>query len=255
MEVRVLGCSGTYPTAESPSSGYLVTGSGSRVWIDAGTGTFAALQAVTDFTSIDAVVLTHVHFDHCIDLFPYYYALLFHPAEPRDIPIYAPTGTKEHFDRLSSSASFEDLTSVFSFHHVEPSDSVCVGDLVLEFARTDHPVPTLAVSVSGDGHRLVYSADTGPGGDLPNLAEGADSLVCEATYQDEHRGPPIHLTAAQAGAVARSAGVGSLFLTHVFPTLDRGRSAEEAAVAWGAAPTMLEAGMAFRTAGGAIERI
>lgn len=79
MRLRVLGCSGTYPTPRSPSSGYVIDDPTASVWIDCGTGTFAALQRVLDYTGIDALVLSHVHSDHCLDIFPLYYALRFNP--------------------------------------------------------------------------------------------------------------------------------------------------------------------------------
>jgi ribonuclease BN (tRNA processing enzyme) len=106
-------------------------------------------------------------------------------------------------------------------------------------------VPALVVAVTAGERRLVYSGDTGPGGDLAAAAAGADLLLCEATYQGTP-GPdayPYHLWASQAGSIARDAGVARLVVTHVAPALDPGVSVEEARrvfrgpVAW-AAPGM-----------------
>ncbi len=96
-------------------------------------------------------------------------------------------------------------------------------------------MPTLAVSLAAEGRRLVYSADTGPGGGLPALAAGADLLLCEATLEGGLGGGawPYHLSAAGAGALAREAGVGRLLLTHLAPMLDPARSIAEAAEAFG----------------------
>ena len=91
------------------------------------------------------------------------------------------------------------------------------------------------MSLAAEGRRLVYSADTGPGGDLAALAAGADLLLCEASLASGP-GPqswPYHLSAAEAGALAREAGVGRLLLTHLAPMLDPARSVAEAAEAFG----------------------
>jgi len=255
VDVRILGCSGTYPSPTCPCSGFLITGTESRVWIDAGTGTFQALQRVVDYTSVDALVLTHLHSDHCLDLFPYYYALRLHPELPRGIPVYAPPGSLERLVKLIYGDNTAIFSEVFDFRPLAPGDRVEVGDLRLEFALTQHPIPTFAAAVTSDSHRLVYSADTGPGGDLHDLARDADSFICEASWQNGHHGPPLHLTAAEAGAVGNRAGVGKLFLTHPFPTLDHRRSAEEAAETFGDEPVVLEPGMVLRTVGSRIETV
>lgn len=246
MDVTVLGCSGTYPTPASPSSGYLVTTSEARVWVDAGNGTFAALQAVADFAHIDAIVLSHVHADHCLDLFPLYYALRFHAGGPLRVPVYAPPRSQEHLAALLAGDSVESFQAVLDFHDIEAADEVEVGDVHLGFARTDHPVTTFAVSLSDGTRRVVYSADTGPETDLASFALGADAFICEASYQRGHAGPPVHLTAEQAGGLARKAEVDQLYLTHLWPTLDRATTASEAAEAWGREPVVLEAGMVLR---------
>jgi ribonuclease BN (tRNA processing enzyme) len=118
---------------------------------------------------------------------------------------------------------------VFSWRTVAAGDTTPVGSVTLSFARTEHQVPTLAVSLTAEGKRLVYSADTGPGGGLPGLAEGADALLCEATLADGSAGWPHHLSARAAGALARQTGVGRLILTHLAPMLNPDRSIAEAA--------------------------
>jgi ribonuclease BN (tRNA processing enzyme) len=123
---------------------------------------------------------------------------------------------------------------VFEVREASAGAEVVVGSLRLGFGAAVHPVPALLTAVAAQGRRLVYSGDTGPGGDLEELASGADVLLCEATYQGEP-GPdryPYHLFAVEAGAVAAAAGVARLLVTHVAPGLEPGVSIDEAAAAF-----------------------
>jgi ribonuclease BN (tRNA processing enzyme) len=124
---------------------------------------------------------------------------------------------------------------VLDWRTVMPGERVRLGALDLAFAATRHQLPTLAVSLAAEGRRLVYSADTGAGGDLPALAAGADLLLCEASLAGGPGSPswPYHLSATEAGALAREAGVGRLLLTHLAPMLNPARSVAEAAEAFG----------------------
>lgn len=228
MRLRVLGSAGIYPTADNPSSGFLLDGAGARIWLDAGTGTFAALQAVEDPTALSAVVLSHGHADHCLDLFPLHYALLLHPEGSRRLPLYCPSETWRRLLRFHGKSADDRLEQSFDFHAVDAGEKVVVEDVELTFQRTDHPGHTLAVRAACDAGVVAYTSDTGPGVDLVPFVRRADILLCEATYQRDHGGRPVHLSAEEAGALAQQAEVGELVLTHIGPQLDPARSREEA---------------------------
>lgn len=68
-----MGASGTYPSPGAACSGYLLRLDGSSVWVDAGTGTFANLQEQADYLGLDALVLSHMHSDHVLDIYPFYH--------------------------------------------------------------------------------------------------------------------------------------------------------------------------------------
>lgn len=224
LSVTVLGCSGSYPGPGAACSGYLVRGAGTTVWLDAGSGTLANLQRHVALDQIDAVVLTHEHPDHWSDLEGYRVACAY-VIERTGVPVYAPVGLEE---RLSA-----DAAPAFEWHTVAGGDGVTVGRLQLRFSRTDHPPETLAVRVDGDGRSLVYSADTGPAWSLADLGPGIDVALCEATYLADREGTAGHLSARQAGAMARQAAAGRLVLTHVWPTVDPEASRAEAEAAYG----------------------
>ncbi len=212
LTVTVLGCSGSYPGPESACSGYLVRAGGVTVWLDAGSGTMANLQRHVSLYDIDAVVLSHEHPDHCSDIEGFRVACAY-VLERADVPVYATAGVARHL--------FPEFKSVLDWHVVTDGDHIEVEGLSLRFSRTDHPPETLAVRVDADGRSLAYSADTGPGWSFDALGPSIDLALCEATYLADREGPDSsHLSARQAGAMARQAGVGRLVLTHFIPSGD-----------------------------------
>lgn len=237
MRLIVLGSNGTYATPGRPASGYVVEHDGDRVWVDAGSGTCAAFQERFSLASLDALVITHVHPDHSTDVFMLYHALRYGPVPRAGVPVLAPEGVVErivHFLQANGEKE-HGLWEVFDFREARPGEDVTVGGIELGFALTDHPVPTVGVRARAGGRTLVYSSDTGPGGEVGRLAEGADLFLCEATYQGSSDAKPWgqHLTAGEAGEIGRQAGVERLVLTHLWPGLDPQRSVAEAEEAYG----------------------
>ncbi len=230
MRLTILGSSGGYSGPENPTSGFLLEAGGARLWIDAGHGTFSALQRVADYTAIDAVLVSHVHADHCVDLYALNIALRFHEQGVLRKPLYCPLEVWERVPLLlgDSAEAQEGFRQTFDFHPVAAGETVELAGARVSYLRTDHPNYCLAMRLETDEGILTYSADTGPGADLAGFARGSDLLLCEATYQEGLVGAPVHLTARQAAETALRAGVRDLVLTHVWPAFDPQRSVEEA---------------------------
>lgn len=235
MRLHVLGSSGGYPVPGNPCSGYLLDSGEARIWIDAGTGTMAAVQQILPLERIDALVVSHVHADHCADLFTLYVALRFRRDGALRKPLWAPREVWETLPRFldPSGGGSMKLEDAFEFHPLEDGTETEIEGLRFRFARTAHPVETLALRAEAGGRALAYSADTGPEADLTGLARGADLFICEACYQDAAMGAPVHLSAREAAERARRAGVRELALAHVWPTLDPEVSLAEAREAAG----------------------
>jgi ribonuclease BN (tRNA processing enzyme) len=228
MRLRVLGSSGGYPAPGNPNTGYLLEHEEAKLWIDAGTGTFAEIQRAVGFTRVDALLLSHIHADHCADLYPLHVAIRYGLEGDFKVPVYAPPGALERLGGLLDPNGAERLTEAFDFHTIDAGDEVEIAGVRLTFLRTAHPIHTLAIRAETSAGTLTYSADTGPDADLAGFARGSDLLLCEATYQDARMGVPLHLSARQAAGIARQAGARELALTHVWPTLDPHVSVREA---------------------------
>jgi ribonuclease BN (tRNA processing enzyme) len=238
MELTVLGCSGSFngPHGEA-CSGYLLRSGDTAIWVDCGNGTFGQLQQHVAPEDLTAVVLTHSHPDHCVDIYGLH-VLLRYGLEIGNLPVYAPEGLERSLAALVS-----DWGDTFSWYAIGDGDATTVGGVDLRFSRTDHPPPTCAVEASRNGKRLVYTADTGPGWSVDAFSPGADLVVSEATYLHEHRRSAIHLSAQQAGAAAREAKAGRLILTHLWPFVDKDTAVLEGSEAFGAPVTLAAQGL------------
>jgi len=227
LSVTVLGCSGTFAGPDGACSGYLVRGGGATVVADLGSGALANLQRHVDLAAVDAVVLSHEHPDHWLDL-PVLRNALRYVLDLGDLPVYGTAGTRA----LAEGVMGGDLAPTLLWHTVGAADSLVIGDLHLSFGVTDHPVETLAVRVEGDGGTLLYSADTGPAWRPGALAAGVDTFLCEASLTPADEGTVQHLSAREAGAMAEAVGARRLVLTHVVPGVDAGDQAKRAAAAY-----------------------
>jgi len=212
-------------------SGYLVEAAGKKILLDAGNGSTGNLQREHRLGDLDAIVISHRHVDHCIDLIGCYYNLRFDPDHSGRMPLYAAAEVHDLLTSLLSGdapMSFDDL---FAHQEVGHGDHVQIGEVSLTFARSLHPVPTVSTRIEVDGVTLVYSGDSAGGEDLVEIARGADLLLCEATWVGDPADypPDIHLTAAEAAKVANEAGVERLILTHLAGATDREQALAEAA--------------------------
>ena len=233
MELTVLGCSGSYGAPGGGAcSGYLLRTDTTSLWVDCGNGTFSHLQEHLKVEDLTAVVLTHGHPDHCVDIYGLH-VLLRYGLGLENLPVFAPEGLEKFLLSLVS-----DWGNAFDWRAVGDGDTTTIGDIDLRFSRTDHPPPTYAVEAKADGRRLIYTADTGPDWSIDAFEPGADLVLSEATYLDDNVPAPIHLSAKQAGEAARAAKAQRLILTHLWPRVDPAVAAAEGAEAYGGSVTL-----------------
>ena len=228
LSITVLGCSGTYAAAGNACSGYLVRDDATSVWVDCGPGTLANLQQHVAFDAVDAVVVSHHHPDHWLEL-PVFRNALKYGSKRESVPVY---GTADL--RHVCEAVVEDGTEpTFEWHRIASGDVTVIGSLTFTFSRTDHPVETLAMRVDSGPRSLGYSSDTAAGWSLSALGPGLDLAVCEATLLSHQEGMAPHMSGREAGLSAREAGVGRLVITHLWPTSDPADHVREAEEAFG----------------------
>lgn len=215
MRLTVLGCAGSFPGPEAACSAYLVEAEGFRLLVDFGPGSLSALQRYAGLLAVDAVLLTHLHPDHCLDAVSYVVVRRYAPGAPLPpIPMYAPAGAP---DRLAAaySADRSPVDDVYTFYGLQPG-TFPIGPLTVTVDQVNHPVETYGVRLAHGESVIAYSADTGPCDPLIRLAQGADLFLCEASYLDDEPHPSdLHLTGREAGAAATKAGVRRLLLTHL----------------------------------------
>jgi ribonuclease BN (tRNA processing enzyme) len=215
VRLTVVGCAGSAPGPASPASCYLVEHDGFRLVLDLGNGSFGPLQTHVDPAAVDAVFLSHLHADHCLDVAPF---VVWHRYSGRSskvrLPLYAPVAAERRL-ALAYDADGGGITDVFDFVPVGPG-SFDLGPFEVTLARTAHPIECYAIRLTVDGRSLVYTGDTGPCEGVIELARGADVLLAEAAHPPGPGLPPgLHLTGREAAEHAAAAGVGRLLLTHI----------------------------------------
>lgn len=227
MKLTVLGCAGSYPGPDSAASGYLLQipdqNRELRVVIDLGNGALGALQRYLDPRDVDAILLSHLHPDHCMDMCGLFVAGRYHPEGryPR-IPVWAPEGAGTYLATAYGSVDGEHMHDQFDFHAWESESEVFIGPATISITRVVHPVPAFAIRVSAHGRTLVYSGDTAPTPRLSAFAENADVLLAEASFVERFDNPPgLHMTGADAARTANEAGVERLLITHIPAWTDR----------------------------------
>lgn len=243
MRLTVVGCAGSFPSALSAASSYLVeaddaAGRTWRVVLDLGNGAFGPLQKYCDPNRVDAFAISHLHADHAADLVVLGVYRRYHPSGPRGpVAVHGPGGTIERLRQLAGGDPATDIGGQVSVHNWDPASPVDVGPLRLEPVAMEHPVPAFGIRVTGPSEAdpdrrvtLAYTGDTDECAGLDALATGADLLLAEAGFLDGRddavRG--VHLTGGRAGRAATTGRSGRLVLTHIPAWNDAGIALREA---------------------------
>jgi ribonuclease BN (tRNA processing enzyme) len=229
VQVTVLGKSPSWQDRGGACSGYLIEAGGVRLLLDCGSGVFAKLREVCDYVDVNAIVLTHLHADHILDLVPFASALRYSGRQVSRRPaLWGPPGAIARLDAFTSALWGEDthgLGVAFDLHEYDPGTELDLGPVRLHFCEVPHFITAFAVEVreAADGARFTFGSDSGPNPQLAAFARGTDVLMLEATLgaqeppADEFRG---HMTARDAGELARAAQAGRLVVTHFSDELD-----------------------------------
>lgn len=250
MKITVLGKSPAWQDAGGACSGYLVESGDRCLLLDCGNGVFGKLRETRDFTRVCAVVISHLHADHFIDLVPYSYALAYshqaRAAGSRPL-LYAPPGARETFRRVTGAWQAEDLIErAFEVHEYDPAGELDLSPLHVAFHEVPHFIRTHAVRIRDDSGSFTYGADCSPNEAIVEFARETDLLMLEATLEAPEEGAERgHLTPAEAGEHARRARAGRLVLTHLSGDHDQAWVQAEAQRSFGAAVDIASEGATY----------
>jgi ribonuclease BN (tRNA processing enzyme) len=250
MRLTILGKSPSWQDAGGACSGYLIEEEGTAILVDCGNGVFAKLRQRIDYVDLDAVVISHLHADHFLDLVPYSYALTYAPRQqpvpvdrwpgtdnPARPQLHVPPGARATFRRVVGAWGNEDLIeNAFHLQEYDRGSTLQIGPVRVKFQPVPHFTETYAMCISsrnGSG-RIVYGADCRPTDALANFGSKAELMLVEATLpRPERTGVRGHLTPAEAGQHARDAGAKRLLLVHISDELDAEWARAEAASTFG----------------------
>jgi ribonuclease BN (tRNA processing enzyme) len=240
MRLAVVGCSGSLAGPDSPASCYLVQAEEEgRTWnlvLDLGNGALGALQRHIDPTTIDAVVLSHLHADHCLDLCGLYVAQKYAPTpgERVRIPVYGPAGTAERMARAYDMTPPDGMHHEFDFRELLDGEAFRIGPFTLTPHRVRHPAQAYGIRVEADNEVLAYTGDTDTCDGLKALFHDATLALADSAFVDGRDvAQGIHLSGSRAAQAALDAGgVRRLMLTHIPPWNDPAVCRAQAEAVW-----------------------
>ncbi len=223
-----LGTSGTYPRYRRACSGFLFEDDPTFVLVDVGTGVCSNLFRHLDPFSLTAILITHLHADHVLDIYPIKYYLKYNKKDmERKIPVYIPEGGEDVLMSFKwGNEEGEYLREVYEFHNI--GNTLTIGRFRFSFKKTKHVIPTYALVCESGEKRAGYTSDTSWDDELIEFFKGCEVLISEAAYQGEEGKENLHMTAMEAGRLASLVGASRLYLTHIWPELDPSISLQEA---------------------------
>lgn len=240
LTLTPVGTSPAWYHPGEPTSGFVLDTPGTRVLVDCGSGVIARYMQLFDpVPPVDAIVISHVHADHCFDLVPLKFAIEFGPLANWRPQLWLPPGAQQRLEHLLRTwdADWSFFESSFDVRHYDTgADGFDVGDMHLSALHVPHFIECCALRVDVPGVSFGFTADTGPDHELVPFMNGVDVLLSEAGSRAVTPGPRGHITAREAGELAHDAGVGSLLLTHISSDDERAAAVSQAAEVFTAGP-------------------
>jgi ribonuclease BN (tRNA processing enzyme) len=224
-ELTVLGSCGAWPEPGRACAGYLLSHNGFRVVLDLGYASLPRLLEHCPDGGVDAVIVTHSHPDHCVDVSGLARVRHYTGGEAPKMPLYCASGVLDVLAKLEPRPR---PSTVFDVHDLD--GTYRLGPFELETHQLPHYVPNFGVRLTAPGVTVAYTGDSGPSPVLADLGWDADLLISDATLQgpSPETEPRYVMTAAEAGGWAARAGAKRLLLTHFWPGSDRAVSVKEA---------------------------
>ena len=250
MDLTVIGAGAAYPDRPgTASSAYLVELGGARLLLDMGQGAFAGLAGRTEPADLLAVVISHLHPDHFVDLVALRHYLRYEWEPPRRVRVLAPTGLTARLDGLAGEPGFAAATLDVERR---TEGHLTLGPFALESRLVAHTDESYAIRIAPAADPaaagLVYSGDCGLGPDLAQLVRAGDTLLVEVAFGP---GPvpagALHLDAPAAGALAAATRPARVLLTHLQMRRDPGATLAAVRARYDGPVTLVRDGDRFAT--------
>lgn len=218
MKLKVLGTQSPYNTIGHNCPGFLIIDGETKIMLDCGSGSHSLLNFPNDLNNL-SIIISHLHRDHYNDIYNMQYSsFVFHNQKriERPIDIYLPSSPKNIYQDI-----IEETNSLANYSTINEKSVFNIGNVDISFCKTDHPVETYAIKLSSGDRTIVYTSDTSFSckDKLVKFAQNADLIICESSLLTSYGFPEInsHLTAKQAGIIAKEANAHGLMLTHFWP--------------------------------------
>ena len=223
----------------------LVFTKNTTILVDCGSGVSQRLQeAKVSTANIDALVLTHLHSDHVVDLYQLIISS-WHSYRTRPWKIYGPKGTKKFVSKIMDAwkderqlrIKYEERSSIAAFNlqvtEFNEYGKITVKDVKLEYFTVDHQPVKYAYGFNffNNNKKLTISGDTKPCENLMKYAQLTDVLLHEVFIEGEiqkikkmrssktlHNVKAYHTISSMVGKVAKLTRCKKLVLTHFVPT-------------------------------------
>jgi ribonuclease BN (tRNA processing enzyme) len=221
--LTVLGSCGAWPEPGRACAGFLLEYDGFKVVLDLGYGALPQLLRHCPQGEVDAVIVTHQHPDHCVDVSALARIRYYEARDAEPIPLHSPPGV---VDVLRALEPNPDPAGIFAIHDLAATKDI--GPFTVETIQLPHYVTNLGVRLTAPGVSVAYTGDSGPAPELQQLAQGTDLFIADATLQgpSPQTSPRYVMTATEAAQGAQ--GANRLLLTHFWPGSDRAVSVAEA---------------------------
>lgn len=249
FELTVLGAGPAWSDRPDASgAAYLVRHRKTALLLDLGQGSFPRLVAAIEPSRLDAVLISHLHPDHFIDLVPLRHYLAYQLVPSRTVRVVAPRGLAARIDALHDRPGFTEATLACEPY---PAAPFAVGQLTVEARRVTHTADSHAVRIAPpSGPGLVYSGDCGVAGDLAPLIRRGDTLLIEVSFgQGPVPAGSLHLDAPAIAELAAATQPGRVLLTHLQMGLDRAAPVAIVAAATDGPVTLVDPGDRFDLTG------